>query len=61
MAEAARIFVSHAHEDNTWFRTFVEALRQGGAGTSHDFLLALLGRYAISAACAEQYMSACQG
>jgi tetratricopeptide (TPR) repeat protein len=31
MAEAAGIFVSHAHEDNAWCRTFAEALRQAGA------------------------------
>ena len=36
MAEAAGIFVSHAHEDNAWCRTFVEALRQGGADVWDD-------------------------
>jgi Flp pilus assembly protein TadD len=36
MAEAAGIFVSHAHEDNAWCRTFVGALRQGGATVWYD-------------------------
>jgi tetratricopeptide (TPR) repeat protein len=36
MAEAAGIFVSHAHEDNAWCRVFVEALRQGGATVWYD-------------------------
>lgn len=36
MAEAAGIFVSHAHEDNAWCRTFVEAIRQGGATVWYD-------------------------
>jgi hypothetical protein len=36
MAEAARIFVSHAHEDNVWCRPFVEALRQAGASVWYD-------------------------
>jgi Flp pilus assembly protein TadD len=36
MAEAAGIFVSHAHEDNAWCRTFVEALQQGGASVWYD-------------------------
>jgi TIR domain len=36
MAEAARIFVSHAHEDNAWCYTFVVALRQGGATVWYD-------------------------
>jgi tetratricopeptide (TPR) repeat protein len=36
MAEAADIFLSHAHEDNAWCRTFVEALRQGGATVWYD-------------------------
>ncbi|MGO8950632.1 MAG: tetratricopeptide repeat protein, partial [Ktedonobacterales bacterium] len=36
MAEAARIFVSHAHEDNAWCQPFVEALRQAGANVWYD-------------------------
>lgn len=36
MAEAAGIFVSHAHEDNAWCRTFVEMLRQAGASVWYD-------------------------
>ncbi|MGO8948352.1 MAG: tetratricopeptide repeat protein [Ktedonobacterales bacterium] len=36
MAEADGIFVSHAHEDNGWCRTFVEALRQTGASVWYD-------------------------
>lgn len=36
MADAARIFVSHAHEDHAWCRTFVEALRLGGANVWYD-------------------------
>lgn len=36
MAEAAGIFVSHAHEDNVWCRTFVETLRQAGANVWYD-------------------------
>ena len=36
MAEAAGIFVSHAHEDHAWCRTFVELLRQEGADVWYD-------------------------
>jgi tetratricopeptide (TPR) repeat protein len=36
MAEAARIFVSHAQEDTTWCCAFVDALRQGGARVWYD-------------------------
>jgi tetratricopeptide (TPR) repeat protein len=36
MADAARIFVSHAHEDHAWCRAFVEALRLGGANVWYD-------------------------
>lgn len=36
MAQAARIFVSHAHEDNAWCRAFVQALRQAGADMWYD-------------------------
>jgi hypothetical protein len=36
MAEAAGIFVSHAHEDNAWCRTFLELLRQAGVDVRYD-------------------------
>ncbi|MGO8947004.1 MAG: toll/interleukin-1 receptor domain-containing protein [Ktedonobacterales bacterium] len=36
MTEAAAIFVCHAHEDNAWCRTFVEALRRAGATVWYD-------------------------
>ena len=36
MAEAVRIFVSHAQEDTIWCCAFVEALRQGGARVWYD-------------------------
>jgi tetratricopeptide (TPR) repeat protein len=36
MAEAARIFVSHSHEDTAWARPFVAALRQAGADVWYD-------------------------
>ena len=36
MAEAAGIFVSHAHEDNDWCRAFVHALRDAGANVWYD-------------------------
>jgi hypothetical protein len=36
MAQAARIFVSHAHEDTPWCRTFVQALRDAGADVWYD-------------------------
>jgi tetratricopeptide (TPR) repeat protein len=36
MAQVAGIYVSHAHEDHGWCRTFVEALRLGGANVWYD-------------------------
>jgi hypothetical protein len=36
MAQAAGIFVSHAHEDNIWCRAFVLALREAGADVWYD-------------------------
>lgn len=36
MAQAAGIFVSHAHEDNAWCREFVQALRDAGADVWYD-------------------------
>jgi tetratricopeptide (TPR) repeat protein len=36
MAQAAGIFVSHAHEDNAWCRAFVLALREAGADVWYD-------------------------
>jgi tetratricopeptide (TPR) repeat protein len=36
MPQAAGIFVSHAHEDNTWCRTFVQALFNAGASVWYD-------------------------
>jgi hypothetical protein len=36
MAPAARIFVSHAHEDTAWCRAFVQALREAGADVWDD-------------------------
>jgi hypothetical protein len=36
MARSARIFVSHAHEDNAWCRSFVQGLRQAGADIWYD-------------------------
>lgn len=36
MLQTARIFVSHAHEDNDWCRGFVNALRDKGADVWYD-------------------------
>jgi len=36
MAQPARIFVSHSHEDSAWCQTFVGALRQAGADVWYD-------------------------
>ncbi len=36
MAEVAGIFVSHAHEDHAWCRTFVEIMRTAGAAVWYD-------------------------
>lgn len=36
MAQAAKVFVSHAHEDNDWCRAFVQALRSAGADVWYD-------------------------
>jgi tetratricopeptide (TPR) repeat protein len=36
MAQAAGIFISHAHEDNSWCRAFVQALRNAGADVWYD-------------------------
>src|SRR5258708_24851327 len=36
MAQAARIFVSHAPEDTAWCRAFVQALREAGADVWYD-------------------------
>src|SRR5690242_16889498 len=36
MAQAAAIFVSHAHEDTAWCRTFVHVLRDAGAQVWYD-------------------------
>jgi tetratricopeptide (TPR) repeat protein len=36
MAQEAGMYVSHAHEDHAWCRTFVEALRLSGANVWYD-------------------------
>jgi hypothetical protein len=36
MAQPARIFVSHSHEDSAWCQAFVGALRQAGADVWYD-------------------------
>ena len=46
MAQAARIFVSHAHADSAWCRAFVQALRDAGADVwydEHDLTYAFIG------------------
>lgn len=36
MAQAARIFISHAHEDSAWCRAFVQVLREAGADVWYE-------------------------